>query len=45
MSSRFHTVLRRLLPALTLLVLGSQASANTLTQNVSWTIDRAATTA
>jgi len=31
--------------ALVLLVLGSQASANTLTQNVSWTIDRAGTTA
>src|SRR5881227_1474512 len=35
--------LRMLLPALALLVLGSQASANTLTQNVSWTIDRAGT--
>lgn len=45
MSSRFLFALRRLLPALAWLVLGSQASANTLTQNVSWTIDRAANTA
>ena len=37
--------LRGLLAMLALLCLGSQASANTLTQNVSWTIDRAVTTA
>jgi lysophospholipase L1-like esterase len=37
--------LRTLLPALALLLLGSEVAANTLTQNVSWTIDRAATTA
>ena len=36
-------VLQRCLPALALLGLGAQASANTLTQNVSWTIDRAGT--
>jgi lysophospholipase L1-like esterase len=36
--------LRALLPALALLIGGSQAAANTLTQNVSWTIDRAGTT-
>ncbi|GAB6195621.1 hypothetical protein [Lysobacter xanthus] len=36
---------RTLLPALALLALGTQASANTLNQNVSWTIDRANTTA
>jgi lysophospholipase L1-like esterase len=35
--------LRTLLPAVALLVLGSQAAANTLTQNVSWTINRADT--
>jgi lysophospholipase L1-like esterase len=35
--------LRALLPALALLIGGSQAAANTLTQNVSWTIDRAGT--
>ena len=45
MSSRFRAALRALLPALGLLLLGSQALANTLTQNVSWTIDRAGTTA
>ena len=44
MSSRFRAALRTLLPALALLALGSQAAANTLTQNVSWTIDRAGTT-
>ncbi|MGE5114968.1 MAG: SGNH/GDSL hydrolase family protein [Betaproteobacteria bacterium] len=32
-----------LLPALALLLLGSEAAANTLNQNVSWTIDRAHT--
>jgi lysophospholipase L1-like esterase len=35
--------LRCWLPALALLAAGSQATANTLTQNVSWTIDRAGT--
>jgi lysophospholipase L1-like esterase len=43
MSARCRAVLRSLLPALALLVLGSQAAANTLNQNVSWTIDRAGT--
>ncbi|RQP25531.1 SGNH/GDSL hydrolase family protein [Piscinibacter terrae] len=42
-SSRFRTALRTLLPTLALAALGSQAVANTLTQNVSWTIDRAGT--
>lgn len=36
---------RRLLPAVLLLALGASASANTLNQNVSWTVDRAGTTA
>ena len=45
MSFRFHAALRGFLSALVLLVVGSQASANTLTQNVSWTIDRSGTTA
>ncbi|MBL8325019.1 MAG: SGNH/GDSL hydrolase family protein [Rubrivivax sp.] len=36
--------MRRWLPALALLVAGSAAVANTLTQNVSWTIDRTGTT-
>ena len=44
MNIRFSNTLHRWLPALGLLVLGAQASANTLTQNVSWTIDRAGTT-
>ena len=34
-----------LLPAVLLLALGGQAVANTLNQNVSWTVDRAGTTA
>jgi lysophospholipase L1-like esterase len=34
---------RKLLPALALLLVASAAGANTLTQNVSWTIDRAGT--
>jgi lysophospholipase L1-like esterase len=38
-------LLRGLLAMVALLSCGSQAAANTLTQNVSWTIDRAATTA
>jgi lysophospholipase L1-like esterase len=45
MSSFFRAALRWLLAAPALLILGSQASANTLTQNVSWTIDRAGTSA
>jgi lysophospholipase L1-like esterase len=44
-NSRFGAALRMLLPALALLFVGVQATANTLTQNVSWTIDRAGTTA
>jgi lysophospholipase L1-like esterase len=44
MISRFRAELRWLLLALASLVMGSAASANTLTQNVSWTIDRAGTT-
>lgn len=43
--SRIRRALRTLLPALVLLGAGSQAAANTLTQNVSWTIDRAGTSA
>jgi lysophospholipase L1-like esterase len=42
---RIRAAARTLLPALALLLLGSGAAANTLTQNVSWTIDRAGTTA
>ena len=43
MNTRFRTVLCTLLLTLALLSLGSEAAANTLTQNVSWTIDRANT--
>jgi lysophospholipase L1-like esterase len=43
MSTLFRAALRTLLPTLALLVLGSEAAANTLTQNVSWTINRADT--
>ena len=43
MSIRLRAAIRTLLPTLALLLLGSQAVANTLTQNVSWTIDRAGT--
>jgi lysophospholipase L1-like esterase len=43
MSIRLRAAWRTLLPTLALLLLGSQAVANTLTQNVSWTIDRAGT--
>jgi lysophospholipase L1-like esterase len=42
--SRLAAAVRALLPTLALLALGGQAAANTLTQNVSWTIDRAGTT-
>jgi len=45
LGSRFFAALRALLPMLALLGFGSDALANTLTQNVSWTIDRAGTTA
>ena len=45
MRSRLFRTLRALLPGLALLLGAAQASANTLTQNVSWTIDRAGTTA
>ena len=41
MCSRYRAALRAVLPTLALLLLGSQAMANTLTQNVSWTINRA----
>jgi hypothetical protein len=44
MSIRFRCSLHALLPALVLLALGSEASASTLNQNSSWTIDRAGTT-
>ena len=43
--SRFRTLARRCLPAVALLLLAAPAAANTLNQNVSWTIDRAGTTA
>ena len=45
MNRCFGIVLRKFLPLLALLAMGSVAQANTLTQNVSWTIDRAGTTA
>ena len=35
--------MRRVLPAVLMSVLGSQAIGNTLNQNVSWTVDRAGT--
>ncbi len=44
MRTRCLAVLRTVLPALALLAVGADAAANTLTQNVSWTIDRAGTT-
>ena len=43
MNTRFRTALHTLLLTLALLSLGSEAAANTLNQNVSWTIDRANT--
>jgi lysophospholipase L1-like esterase len=43
MSTLFRAALRTLLPTLALLVPGAEAAANTLTQNVSWTINRADT--
>jgi lysophospholipase L1-like esterase len=44
MTYRFGKTARMLLPTMALLAIGSQASASTLNQNVSWTIDRAGTT-
>jgi len=44
MNFRCRSALRTLLPGLALLAIGTVAAANTLTQNVSWTIDRAGTT-
>ena len=44
MSIQFGKNMRTLLPALALLAVSTQAWANTLNQNVSWTIDRSATT-
>ena len=44
MTTRLGKSARTLLPALALLVTGSTALANTLNQNVSWTINRANTT-
>jgi len=43
MNTLFRTTLHTLLLTLALLSLGSEAAANTLNQNVSWTIDRAGT--
>ncbi|NEX62572.1 SGNH/GDSL hydrolase family protein [Noviherbaspirillum galbum] len=43
MKERLRLRARTLLPALALLAIGSGASANTLNQNASWTIDRAGT--
>ena len=43
MNTRLHHSLRAMLPALALLTMGAQATASTLNQNVSWTIDRAGT--
>lgn len=43
MSFRFRAALCMLVSTLAPLLLGSQAAANTLTQNVSWTIDRSGT--
>ena len=45
MTYRFGKNMRALLPTLVLLAIGSQATASTLNQNVSWTIDRTGTTA
>ena len=44
MNKRFRIAFQTLIPTLALLAIGSEASASTLNQNVSWTIDRAATT-
>jgi lysophospholipase L1-like esterase len=45
MNSRFGIAFRQLLCLWTVLLMAWPAQANTLTQNVSWTIDRAGTTA
>ena len=45
MNNRFRNAVRRSLPAFVLLALSTQAMGNTLNQNVSWTVDRAGTTA
>ncbi|MBP6751024.1 MAG: hypothetical protein KA144_15420 [Xanthomonadaceae bacterium] len=45
MINRFGKTGRMLFPAMALLVVGMQADASTLNQNVSWTVDRTATTA
>jgi lysophospholipase L1-like esterase len=45
MNTRNRGLVRRVLPAVAMLALGTQAWANTINQNVSWTIDRAGTTA
>lgn len=45
MTTRFRLRVPALLPAMLLLAAALPAAANTLTQNVSWTIDRAGTTA
>lgn len=45
MNARFHSAARRSLPVLVLLAISGQAAGNTLNQNVSWTIDRAGTSA
>jgi lysophospholipase L1-like esterase len=45
MNISFRGTVQRWLPAAVLLAIGAQASANTLNQNVSWTIDRSGTTA
>ena len=45
MNKRFRRTVRRCLPAVVLLALSGAALGNTLNQNVSWTVDRAGTTA
>lgn len=45
MINRSSKTVRALLPTLALLAIGTPAMASTLNQNVSWTIDRSATTA
>ncbi|GAB3550155.1 hypothetical protein GCM10027343_32880 [Noviherbaspirillum agri] len=44
MNKRVRTTLRRMMPVLALLAVGSEAAANTLNQNASWTVDRSGTT-
>lgn len=45
MNIPFRGAVRRCLPAVALLALSAHAMGNTLNQNVSWTVDRAGTTA